>query len=238
MSLDDLEAEAFYASLETEASILSPFAVNIRSSEKTQGALETLQEMLSKDFSVLLYPEHYSTMRTTLDYLFNLSADGGVSVEMRSLISQVSREFSQWSRDYENAGFSIKLSKAKLLKVDQIEEGLGVNKKHFREVVASENELQNKWDSLEERKKEIEEQLNTLEAQFSVCQSSKVMATKRKREIFEEGKTLKAQRDKLREQVPRLRHELESAKETQARIRSEWSKLGVKFNKMHAVSDM
>ena len=62
-------------------------------------------------------------------------------------------------------------------------------------------------------------------------EKSKVTSTKRKREVFEEAKILKVQRDELREQVPHLRNELEVAKKNQAHIRAEWSKLGEKFNK-------
>ncbi|KAI4347380.1 hypothetical protein L6164_008196 [Bauhinia variegata] len=115
--------------------------------------------------------------------------------------------------------------------IDKLEEGLGANKNQFKEVVSLEDELSNQLAYLEERKKELEEQIVTIKTNISVFPSAKNSAAKRKREIFEEGKMLKAQRVELKEQAMNLGDEWESAKKIQADIRAEWSKLGEKFNK-------
>lgn len=220
--LGDKEMEEFYDSLDADPSGFSP-------SEETWKALETLKDLTSRDFSDFSYPGHYRSMRTTLDYLSNLSADGRMPVKMSSLISQVSRDFSQWCRDYFDAGGKIELSEAKLLKMDKIEGDLGINRKHFEESEASEKEHDKELVSLVERSKKLEDQMNTLKVDISNCQFSKDMAINRKREIYEEGKILKVQRDESRRKVGRYTQERESAKEIQVNIKTEWSKLGEKF---------
>ena len=207
--------EAFYASLEAEASIL-PFSnditvvsklANRMPSEETQKALKTLQDFITKDFSILLGHDEYIAMKATLDYLANLPAEDGVSLELRSLIIEVSRQFTHWSWDYTNESKKIEATTAKLLKVDELEEILEANKTHYREVMYLENELCNELAYLEERKKELEEQINIIKASISASESARNVATYRKREIFGEAKMLKFQRDESREQVPHLRNE-------------------------------
>lgn len=245
LTLDDVEMKAFYASLDAETSVVSPSqdtAVITESSdttpcEETKKALKTLQDLLSKDFSILLHPGQCGTVKSTIEYLSKLSADDGISVEMRLLILEVSREFTRWSCDYNDASRKIESASTNILKADKLEEGLEANKNQFKEVLSLENELSYQLASLEQKKKELEEQINAIKANISVFQSTKNTATKRKREVFEEAKTLKAQRDELREQVPHMRDEWEVAKKIQANIKAEWSKLGDKFNKsLHGVN--
>ncbi|KAF7820619.1 TMV resistance protein N-like isoform X1 [Senna tora] len=235
-AVDEIEMEAFYNSLDADLSVVSPFA-NPRLNEETRKALETLHDFMSKDFSDFLYPRHYSNIRTTLEYLSNLSADGGVSVKTRSLVLEVSREFARWSRDFYEAGTKIESSKAKLLKADEIEEGLGVNMNQFRKFMALEKEHVEALASLEETKKKLEEQMNDLKVEICNSRLSKDATAKRKREIYEEGKMLKVERDELREQEPYFTEEWESANETQLNIKAEWSKLGEKFKSVKGAED-
>ncbi|KAK7314799.1 hypothetical protein VNO77_33327 [Canavalia gladiata] len=239
LTLDDVEMKAFYASLDAETSVMSPSrdtAVitelsNTTPCEETKKALKTLQDLLSKDFSDLLHTGQSCTIKSAIEYLSKLSADDGLSAELKLLILEVSREFTRWSCDYNDATRKIESASSNILKADKLEESLEANKNEFKEVLSLENELNNQLSCLEQRKKELEEQINAIKANISVFRSAKTTSTKRKREVFEEAKTLKAQRDELREQVPHLRDEWEGAKKLQANIRAEWSKLGEKFNK-------
>ncbi|KAI9092518.1 hypothetical protein K1719_027646 [Acacia pycnantha] len=236
---DDDEMEAFYASLDAETFVplpskdvksVSELKTDIKPSEEIQKAWKTFQEFLTKDFSEILEPKNYSTMKATLDYLSGLSADDGVSVEMRSVIIEVSREFTHWSWDYSNASKKMEITEASMLKVHEIAEGLEANKSHFKEVMTMKSELQSQLAYLEERKKELEDQINAIKSDINAFESANKIGTKRKREIFEEGKLLKAQRDELREQLPRLRDDWALAEEIQTNINIEWSKLGEKIN--------
>ena len=58
-----------------------------------------------------------------------------------------------------------------------------------------ENELCSELAYLEQRKKELEEQINAVKSNISASQAARNMASQRKREIFGEAKILKAQRD-------------------------------------------
>ncbi|RYR07008.1 hypothetical protein Ahy_B05g074330 isoform C [Arachis hypogaea] len=57
---------------------------------------------------------------------------------------------------------------------------------------------------------------------MSVSQNEAGMFRKRKREIFEEGKTIKTQLDELKKNLPQWEHEHTLAKKTQATIIAEW----------------
>ncbi|RDY02103.1 hypothetical protein CR513_14482, partial [Mucuna pruriens] len=239
LTLDDVEMKAFYASLDAETPVMSPSqdttvsaeVSNTTPSEETKKALKTLQDLLSKDFSDLLNTGQSGSIKSAIEYLSKLSEDDGISPEMRLLILEVSREFTRWSCDYNDASRKVESASTNISKADKLEESLEANKIEFKEVSSLENELSNQLSCLEKRKKELEEQINAIKANISVFQSAKVTSTKRKREVFEEAKTLKVQRDELREQVPHLRNELEVAKKNQAHIRAQWSKLGDKFVK-------
>ncbi|XP_054803840.1 TMV resistance protein N-like [Prosopis cineraria] len=235
----DEEMEAFYASLDIETfdplpskdiTSISEMETCTKPSEGIQKAWKTFQEFLTKDFSDMLKLENYSAMKAALDCLSGLSADDGVSVEMRSVIIEVSREFTHWSWDYSNASKKMEIAKTSMLKVHEIDEGLEANKSHFKEVMITKNELQNQLAYLEERKKELEDQISAIKSDISTFDSAQKMATKRKREIFEEGKLLIAQRDELREQLPLLRYDWALAKNIQTNISTEWSKLREKIN--------
>ncbi|KAF7820287.1 TMV resistance protein N-like [Senna tora] len=225
------EMEAFYASLDGEVSCVTRINNNKPSeeSEETKEALKIFEDFLTKDFVDLLEPEEYKTMKVTLDYLSGLSINDGVSVEMRSVIMEVSREFTHWSYDYSNASKKIEIAKSSIVKAEEIEEGLEANKKNFKEVMWLENELYDQLAYLEERKRELEEQIDAIKANISASELAKKRANSRKREIFEEGKMLKAQRDELRGRMPHLRDEWELAKKIQENIRVEWSKLREKY---------
>lgn len=239
LTIDDLDMEAFYANLDAETTVPSPLndtrmvpelSNRMPPSEETQEALKTLRDFLTKDLSVLLEPHQHTTMKATLDYLTNLPAQEGIPVDTRSLIIEVSRQFTCWSLDYTEESRKIESTTAKLLKADELKEGLEANKNCFREVMYLENELCNELAYLEERKKELEELINAVKANISASQEARNMAVHTKREIFGEARILKAQRDELGEHVPGLRYEQELAKKIQANIRAEWLKLGEKVN--------
>ncbi|OIW03563.1 hypothetical protein TanjilG_30983 [Lupinus angustifolius] len=239
LTLDDVEMKEFYASLDAETSVASPpqdtgvatESSNTTPCEETKKALKTLQRLLSKDFSILLHPGQTGTMKSTMEALSKLSADDGLSSDIRLLILEVSKEFIRCSCDYNGASRKIESCRTNILKADKLEEGLEANKNQFKEILSLENESSNQLASLERKKKELEEQINAIKAHIYVSQSAKKNAAKRKREVFEEAKILKAQRDELREQLPHMRDECEVANKIQANIKAEWSKLGEKFNK-------
>ncbi|XP_014500013.1 TMV resistance protein N isoform X2 [Vigna radiata var. radiata] len=238
LTVNDADMEAFYAVLDDEISVVSlnndstmvSKLTNQRPSEETKKALKTLQAHVTKEFSALLGPNEYSTVNDTLEYLTNLPAEDEISVEIRSLIIQVSRQFTRWSRDYTSENKKIESTTAKLLKADELEKCLEANKTNFKQVMCMENELCNDLAHLEQRKRELEEQINAVKANISASEAAKNMASEIKRELFGKAKILKAERDELREQVPHLRDEQELAKKIQSNIRDEWSKLGEKFN--------
>ena len=229
---DDTEMEAFYSSLDVGDHVFSCSQDHLSTnapSEEAKEALKVVQDFISNDASILLHPEQCIVMKASLDYLSNLSADDGISEEMKILISEASRLFTHWSRDYIEASMKIESIALELQRADKLEAGLKANKSQFCEVASMENELLQKLAMMEKSKKELEEQINAIKANLSACESQKNMVVQRKRDIYNQGKTIKVQRDELWKKVPHLQHEKGLAKETQAKIKAEWSKLGEKF---------
>ncbi|QHO13978.1 TMV resistance protein N [Arachis hypogaea] len=230
---DDTEMEAFYSSLDVRSHVLSCSQDNLSAnalSEETREAIKIVKYFISGDASVLLHQQQYSAVRTSLEYLSNLSADDGLSGRVLTLISEASWFLTHWSKDFVEASMKFEYTTSELQKADALEAGLEANKNQFKEAVAMENELHQKLAWIEKGKMGQEEHIKIVEANLSAYESEKNMALKRKRDIFEEGKTLKAQLDKWRgEKVPRLRHEQGLAKAIQAKISAEWSNLGEKF---------
>ncbi|OIW15678.1 hypothetical protein TanjilG_09616 [Lupinus angustifolius] len=242
--LKDDNMEAFYAALHAETLALSSLTSSDteadstlaypRINEETKKALEILKQFLSKQFCQLLDQGSYTSMKTTLEYLCTLSADddSDVSLALKSLIQQFSTEVTQWSYDYLDANMKLESSTTFLVKLETLEEGLITNKNQFSEVVSIENELCSKLVYLEERKKELEEQINGVKANISISALARDNVLRKKRETYEEAMMMKIQRDELRKQRPRLRAEQESAKATKGNIEDEWLKIRDKFDRI------
>ncbi|XP_057760764.1 disease resistance protein RUN1-like [Arachis stenosperma] len=232
--------EEFYATLRAETFALSSLTSrNGRDdfklaypeiSEETEKALETLKEFLSKQFHQLLSLGSFSSMKAALESLSTLSTDADVSLCLKSLLLQLSTDFDQWSCDYIDASMKLESSTAGLSKLDTLEDSLIANKNQFSEFSSIEIDLCSQLVYLEQRKKELEQQLEAIKYSISISEVTRDTALSKKRETFEEGKMLKAQRDQLRKQRPRLRSEQESAKATKANIEDEWSKIREKFD--------
>ena len=233
-TINEDNMEAFYASLEAENTSQSHLQDNQRNivsvitrpSEETMKALQILRDFVTKKFSLLLHPGRSGFMKDTLNYLLSLSPEEGVSLRTKSLILQLSTRFTQWSVDYNNASLKLKSAATELSRAEKVKEELAANVKDFREVEMVEKVLCTKLASLHEKKRELEKQINAIKAEIVDFTGERDTVATRKREVFDNGKMLRGERDGLRNQVPRLKAEQEWAKVTQANIEEEWSKLG------------
>ncbi|MED6146129.1 hypothetical protein PIB30_031721 [Stylosanthes scabra] len=215
---DDVEMDAFYASIDivsnprvsdSHQKLVTPTP----SDEEMRKTLRSVQSFLYMDASILLYPELCGILKAKLDYLSKLSADhGGISREMSRVISEASQVLIHWSRDYSEARTKIDSIMSQLQSADELEMSLESNKKRFLEVVALQTE-----------------QLNAIKSNMSVSQSEPGISRKKKREIFEEGKAIKAELDEFKKNVPQWKQEHTLAKKTQANIIAKWSRLRESF---------
>ncbi|RYR07108.1 hypothetical protein Ahy_B05g074425 isoform C [Arachis hypogaea] len=225
---DDLEMEGFYASLDAETNVI-PFSPNEETMEALKIALDFITN--NNDASVFLDAQHCSIMKTSLDYLSSLSANDGLSGAMRALISEASTVFAHCSSSYIEANMKVESTASELLRADNLKSDLENNKNQFNDTVASEKELRQKLARLEEMKEELEKQIRTTNANIMASRKEQNTTRKRKRDVYVEGKALKAQMDVMNEKVPRLQHEHDLAKENQEKIKAEWSDFGEKFKK-------
>ncbi|XP_058779383.1 TMV resistance protein N-like [Vicia villosa] len=233
-TINENNMEEFYASLEAEKA--SPIEVQsnneivgTRPSEETQKALQILQDLVSKKFSHLLHPGRSGLMKDILKYLLSLTPDEGFSLKSKSITLQLSHGFSQWSLDYNNANIKLESATTDLTKAEKMKDYLEDNVKDFREMDMVEKCLSNQLACLQEEKRELEEKMNAIKAEIADFTAQRDMVAKRKTELFQTGSVMKAERDDLRNQVPRLKAEKELANITQANIEEEWSKLGEQF---------
>ncbi|XP_020997549.1 uncharacterized protein LOC107487212 isoform X3 [Arachis duranensis] len=226
---DDLEMEGFYASLDAETNVIS-FSPNEETMEALKIALDFITN--NNDASVFLDAQHCCIMKTSLDYLSSLSANDGLSGAMRALISEASTVFAHCSSSYIEANMKVESTASELLRADNLKSDLENNKNQFNDTVASEKELRQKLARLEEMKEELEKQIRTTNANIMASRKEQNTTRKRKRDVYVEGKALKAQMDVMKEKVPRLQHEHDLAKENQEKIKAEWSEFGEKFKKI------
>ncbi|KOM54619.1 hypothetical protein LR48_Vigan10g051100 [Vigna angularis] len=220
---DHEEMDTFYASLGAKSHVSHSrhkTATNVLS-KMTREALKIVEDFISDDALVLLHPERFSIVKNSLAYLSTLSADDGMSIAMEALISEALGKFTHWRRDYTEASMKIETTASELQRADELEAGLESNKNQYVEVMALENELHQKLSWMEKRKESLEEEIKAIEANIAASEIEKGMIHQRKRNIFEEGKTLKTQRDELMEKSPYLQQEHSLAMEKQTRIKVE-----------------
>ncbi|RYR58188.1 hypothetical protein Ahy_A05g023858 [Arachis hypogaea] len=171
-------------------------------------------------------------MKTSLEYLSSLSANDGLSGAMRALISEASTVFAHCSSSYIEANMKVESTASELLRADNLKSDLENNKNQFNDTVETLERAVAKLARLEEMKEELEKQIRTTNANIMACRKEQNTTRKRKRDVYVEGKALKAQMDVMKEKVPRLQHEHDLAKENQEEIKAEWSELGEKFKKI------
>ncbi|QHO42435.1 Pentatricopeptide repeat-containing protein [Arachis hypogaea] len=169
-----------------------------------------------------------------LEYLSSLSANDGLSGAMRALISEASTVFAHCSSSYIEANMKVESTASELLRADNLKSDLENNKNQFNDTVETLERAVAKLARLEEMKEELEKQIRTTNANIMACRKEQNTTRKRKRDVYMEGKALKAQMDVMKEKVPRLQHEHDLAKENQEEIKAEWSELGEKFKKIVA----
>lgn len=92
----ETDMEAFYASLES-ATIIPTHA---RLSEETKKKIQILQDLVSKDFSLLLHPGRSTAMKDTLKYLLNLPPHEGFSITTKSEIQRILQCFTRLTSEY------------------------------------------------------------------------------------------------------------------------------------------
>ncbi|KAI4357281.1 hypothetical protein L6164_001241 [Bauhinia variegata] len=162
--------EAFYASIDADSSAL-PLAENTSTNigsviippcEETQKALQILQDLVTKKFSLLLHPGRTGIVKNVLDHLLSLSPDDGISLRMKFVIMQLSRSFRQWSLDYNDASLKLESATANQSSIVKLEERLAANVKEFREAAMLESEAISKLANLEAKKRELEDQINSI----------------------------------------------------------------------------
>ncbi|RYR57996.1 hypothetical protein Ahy_A05g023659 isoform A [Arachis hypogaea] len=232
-SVNEDNMETFYASLEAEtdsesyphgnqANIVS---VITRPSEETKKELQFLRDLVTKKFSLLLHPGRSGLLKDKLKYLLTLPPEEGVSLRTNLLLSQLSTSFAQWSVDYNIASVKLESADKELLRAEKVREELKGNKEEYKGVKMVEDTLRDQLESLEEKKRELEVQINAIKTEIADLSAESNIAAKRKREVFEIAKILRSERDGLRNQVPRLKAEKEWAKVTQVNIEAEWSLL-------------
>ncbi|RYR57989.1 hypothetical protein Ahy_A05g023652 isoform B [Arachis hypogaea] len=221
------DMEAFYASIEAETTPLSHLREppRTRPSKKTLKAWQLLRDLVSKKFSLLHHPATHGLMRDTLKHLLNLRRGERVSSRTMAILQQLSKSFDHWSLDYDNANNKIKSVDKSISKAEKANQGLEANVRKFKEIVTDEKALCTKLATLEQKKRELEDQIKTMKAEIAEFTKRRDKVAKRKREVFENGKVLRSKCDGLRNKLPRLKAGTEWAFVTETNIEAEWSKL-------------
>ncbi|WJX54377.1 hypothetical protein P8452_40266 [Trifolium repens] len=226
--------KAFYASLESSETTSLSHGVFYKPSEKTKKAINILQELFSKNVSLLFHPGRSIVIKDTLRYLLTLPQNEGFCMTTKSEIQKLLQCFEQWSLEYHNAsGLSI-TAKIELSKASQVMNDLEANVQEFHEMDKEEMSLCNKLVSLQERKRKLEAEIEMVNVEIAKSTKTRDMFVKTKTELYQKGRELKAKRDDLMINVPRLKAEQDLANKTQDNIEAEWFKLQQQFMRLLA----
>jgi len=202
---------------------------NTRLSAKTKKAIRTLQDLLSIELSFLLQPINSIAMKDTIEYLQTLPENEGISLTTKSEIQKLLQCFQQWSLEFHNASDLSESAEAELSKSSEVMTNLEANIKEFQEMDKAEKYLCNHFDNLQEEKRNLEFKIKIITIQMTDSTKLRGEIAKRKTELFQKRKVLKADRDKVTICVPKLKAEQEFALRKQAIIEEEWYKLGEQF---------
>jgi hypothetical protein len=232
----DMEAfydmKAFYSSLISEKTSPSSHVVSMKNtspSEKTKTSIHTLKYLLSKDFSLLLQPGWSREMNDTLRYLLILEQNEGFCMTTKLEIQKLLLYFEQWSLEYHSASKLSATAEAELLKCSEVMNDLDANLKDFQELNMMEKFVCNELANMQEEKRKLEEKIKLINVHIANSTKRIDEIAKRKNELFQKGKMLKADRDDVRIPVTKMKAEKELAQRTQDIIEEEWSKLGEQF---------
>jgi predicted nucleic acid-binding Zn-ribbon protein len=228
MATETNSMKEFYASLESSETT-SLLHVFYKPSEKTKKAIHILQELFSKKFSLLYHPGRSMEIKDTLRYLLTLPKNEGFCMTTKSEIQKLLQCFEQWSLEYHNASGLSTTAKIELSKASQVMNDLEANVQEFHEMDKEDISLCNKLVSLQERKRKLEEEIKMVNVEIANSTKEIDRVGKKKTELYQKGRELKAKRDDLMINVPRLKAEQDLANKTRDNIEVEWFKLQQQF---------
>lgn len=234
----ETDMRAFYASLKPSDTTSQSHAVTLKSSENTKKSLHILQDLFSKDFSLLIHPGRSIQMKESLRYLLNLPQNEGFCLTTKSEIQKLLQCFERWSFKYHKASGLSAAAETELSKASEVMNDLDTNVQEFRNIEKEETCLSNKLVCLQEEKRMLEEKIKTLDADIKVSTKRRDMFRKRKMELYQKGREVKAKRDDLMINVPRLKTEQDLAGKTRDNIEAEWSKLREQFIRSTGIKEL
>jgi seryl-tRNA synthetase len=178
---------------------------------------------------VLWHPGRSIAIKDTLRYLLTLPQNEGFCMATKSEIQKLLQCFEQLSLEYHKASCLSKTTKIELSKASEVMNDLEANVQEFHEMDKEDISLCNKLVSLQERKRKLEEEIKMVNVEIANSTKEIDRVGKKKTELYQKGRELKAKRDDLMINVPRLKAEQDLANKTRDNIEVEWFKLQQQF---------
>ncbi|CAL5184923.1 unnamed protein product [Lathyrus oleraceus] len=229
---------AFYASVESFETTSPSHPVPFRPSENIKKAIQVLQDLFTKDFSLLLHPGRSIEIKDILKYLLTLPQNEEFCAATKIEIQKMLRCFERWSLEHHNASGLSANAKKELSKASKVMNDFEANVKEFHEMDKEEMCLCNKLVILEERKRQLEEEIKIVNVEIEKSKTQRDEVGRRKIELYEKGREVKAKRDDFMINVPRLKTEQQLGVITRTNIEAEWVKLRQKFTLLLASSPL
>ncbi|PNY13168.1 disease resistance protein (TIR-NBS-LRR class), partial [Trifolium pratense] len=168
-------------------------------------------------------------LKDTLKYLLTLPQNEGFCLTTKSELQRLLQCFEQWSVEYDKASGLSTTAKTELSNASEAMNDLEANVKEFHEMDKEEMCLSNKLVSLQEKKRKLEEEIEIVNVEIAKFTKKRDEVGMSKTELYQKGRELKAKRDDLMINVPRLKAEQELANKTRDNIEAEWFKLQRQF---------
>jgi hypothetical protein len=231
------DMKAFYASLESSDTSSSSLVSLKHTGEKTKKAIHTLQYLLSKEISFLSQPIHSTALKNALEHLLTLPENEGLPMAAKSEIQILQQRFEQWSSEYHYASSLSATAEAKLSKASEVKNDLQANVEEFKKLNERENNVFLHLDHWQNRKRKLEQKLKLTNVEIKRYKKREVEVVKKKIEIFDKGRILKADWDDMVNHAPEVKVEQELANQAQDNIEVEWLKLRQQFTRSTSIKD-
>ena len=234
---EDDDMESFYTSLEakseTSPSTSGTVITDVQSEKTRPGqsdidkALDIVKNVLATDFSSACHPGRSISLDSELELLCDLDENDGISVGMKFLVLQLSKDFKVLKGRYCQANDTIERCTNLIKPMAEIAFQLDANKRKFLELNSVEATIQM---SISEAEAQInvsgdEGQINELKQKIDSLTKQKGKGKQEKKMIYTDGKKLKEKMDV----AAKAEEEKKEAERIKREIEEKWSDYNKQF---------
>ncbi|XP_023885427.2 uncharacterized protein LOC111997559 isoform X2 [Quercus suber] len=241
---EDDDIKSFYTSLGADSQSASNSVITNVQSKKTRPgqfnidkALDMVKNVLTTDFSSACHPGCSISLNSALELLCYMDENDGISVKMKDLVLQISKDFTVLKIRFYQASNTIQRCTNLIKPMAEIASQLDENKQKFlkldsveatiqRSIIEAETQInEHMHDKVGRSISGAEGQINELKQKIDSLTKQKEKAKQEKKTIYSEGKKLKEKWDA----AANAEEEKKEAERIKREIEEKWSDYNKQF---------